>query len=135
MTAPARERLPTTRSSITHRVKIMDAALGEASLYLTAGLYEDGRIGELFARVGKQGTTLRGLLDTVAIQMSLLFQYQVPLDEIVKQFAGTRFEPMGTTDNADIPHCSSLIDYIVRWLRHMFPEGRYAGMPMRKEKD
>ncbi|KKN60700.1 hypothetical protein LCGC14_0528990 [marine sediment metagenome] len=117
-----RESLPDTRASITHKAIITDPALGEMHLFLTVGLYEDKMPGELFAHIGKQGTTLRGLMDTIAIELSLLLQYGVPLAEIVEQFKGTRFEPMGKTSNRAIPECHSLIDYIVRWLELTFKE-------------
>lgn len=118
---PNRRPLPDTRKSITHKVKI-DSDQGTHSLYITVGLYDDGTPGEVFVQIGKQGSSLRGFLDTVAIEMSMLLQYGVPLVEIVEQFRGTRFEPQGRTGDPDVPECSSVVDYIVRWLWQRFGE-------------
>lgn len=117
-----RETLPDTRDSITHRVHIESRMGGEKphSIYLIVGVREDGSPCEVFIQVGKQGSTLRGLMDTCAIQMSWLLQYGVRLPTIVEQFRGMQFEPFGSTSNPHIPECSSIIDYVVRWLELRF---------------
>ena len=116
---PVREELPDTRPSITHKVKI-ESNPGPTSVYIIVGLRKDGTPCEVFIQVGKQGSTLRGLMDTCAIQMSWLLQYGVPLSTIVEQFSSVQFEPMGPTSNPDVPDCTSIIDYVVHWLEAQF---------------
>lgn len=94
--------------------------MGDVSLFITVGLYENGDLGEVWINIGKQGTTLRGLTDTVAICLSLMLQYGVPLNAIVTQFRHHRYEPMGRTTNPEIETCVSIIDYVVNWLEHRF---------------
>lgn len=115
-----RRDMPDTRDSVTHKTVIQDRAMGNVSLFLTAGLYPNGDLGEVWINIGKQGTTLRGLTDTVAICLSLMLQYGVPLDAIVAQFRHHRYEPMGETTNPEIETCVSIIDYVVNWLGHRF---------------
>ena len=116
---PFRRRMPHTRSSITHKFEIA----GHEG-YLTVGLYEDGRPGELFITMGKEGGTVGGMMDAFGTAISLCLQYGVPLSELVKKFAHSRFEPSGFTKNPDIPIAKSIIDYIFRWLDLTFPGGR-----------
>ena len=118
-----RHRLPNTRNSITHRVEICDLALGSMDAYITVGLYEDGSPGEVFVKIGKVGSTLDGLLDTVGILLSYAFQNGLPLEDICKKLRHLKYEPCGTTDNPDIPECSSLVDYIGHWLERRFLHG------------
>lgn len=120
MTSPERRILPDVRKSITHKTVIQDRAMGNISLFITAGMYDDEALGEVWINIGKQGTTLRGLTDTIAIELSLLLQYGVPLEAIVEQFRGHRYEPLGTTANPHIPNCVSIIDYVVQWLEWAF---------------
>ena len=117
---PKREKIPDTRPSITHRTKIEARLGGSYSIYVIVGLRADGTPCEVFIQVGKQGSTLRGLMDTCAIQMSWLLQYGVPLSVIVEQFRGMQFEPMGSTSIPKVPECTSIIDYVVRWLETQF---------------
>ncbi len=126
---PKRETLPDTRDSVTHRVQIESRTGGVKphSIYVIVGLREDGSPCEVFIQVGKQGSTLRGLMDTCAIQMSWLLQYGVRLPTIVEQFRGVQFEPFGDTSNPDIPECASIIDYVVRWLELRFITKKEAG--------
>lgn len=106
-----RHKLPLDRTSITHRVD-----LAGHTFYITAGMYQDGSLGELFIKnAGKEGSTVQGLLDSFATMFSIGLQYGASLDTLIRKFAGTKFEPMGHTDNQDIPQASSMIDYIVRW--------------------
>ena len=109
-----RRRLPHTRPSITHKVEI-----DGADLYLTAGYYPDnGDIGEVFLSIGKQGSTMKGLLDSWAIMMSLAAQHDdvEEFEAILLRFKGVSFPPAGFTSNPEQPSCTSLIDYVVNWL-------------------
>lgn len=108
---PLRRRLPDERRSITHKFSIA----GHEG-YLTVGLYEDGSPGEVFLTMSKQGSVIAGLMDTIATMTSILLQYGVPLEALVRKFSHMRFEPSGFTNNKDIPIAKSIIDYIFRWL-------------------
>ncbi len=112
---PFRRKLPDERSSITHKFSIS----GHEG-YLTVGLYADGTPGEIFIRMSKEGSTLSGIMDALALSMSLNLQYGVPLEVIVSKFTHARFEPSGMTGNRDIPMVKSIIDYIGRWLALKF---------------
>ncbi|MGQ9573037.1 MAG: vitamin B12-dependent ribonucleotide reductase [Dehalococcoidia bacterium] len=115
---PYRERLPDERQSITHKF-----AVGEQEGYLTVGLYEDGRPGEIFVKIAKEGSTVSGLMDAVALLTSVSMQYGVPLEDITRKLKNTRFEPYGRTNNPHIPWATSLVDYIFRWLELKFVPG------------
>ena len=110
-----RKRLPDVRRSITHRVEI-GSGQGEIDLYITAGYHDDGTLGEVFLSIGKQGSTLKGALDSFAIMLSMGLQFGVPLDSIVSKFEHVAFDPAGPTSNKEIPSCSSLVDYVAKWL-------------------
>ncbi|MCD4826079.1 MAG: vitamin B12-dependent ribonucleotide reductase, partial [Phycisphaerae bacterium] len=114
---PHRGRLPATRPSITHK---FDVAGHEG--YLTVGQYEDGRPGELFVSMAKEGSTVGGMMDVFATSVSLCLQYGVPLEALVKKFTHQRFEPSGMTSNRNIPFAKSIVDYIFRWLEQTFLE-------------
>jgi len=121
--APRRERLPDTRQSITHKFSIS----GHEG-YITVGLYPDGRPGELFITMAKEGSTIGGLMDCFGTAVSMSLQYGVPLEVYVNKFSHTRFEPQGFTKNPDIKIAKSLVDYIFRWLGNTFLPGyREAG--------
>jgi len=125
LSAPRRERLPDTRNSITHKFSV-----GSHEGYITVGLYEDGRPGELFITMAKEGSTIGGLMDCFGTAVSMGLQYGVPLEVYVNKFSHSRFEPMGPTANPDIPLAKSIIDYIVRWLGMTFITGyREANSP------
>jgi ribonucleoside-diphosphate reductase alpha chain len=125
---PLRRRLPDTRASITHKFDIM----GHEG-YITVGLFEDSTPGEVFITMAKQGSTIGGLMDTIATLISLNLQYGVPLDAIVRKFEHMRFEPSGMTTNSDIPFAKSFVDYIVRWMGMQFVAGyRQANAPKRE---
>ncbi len=115
---PLRRRLPDTRHSLTHK---FDIAGHEG--YITCGLFDDGSPGEVFVVMAKQGSTVGGLMDTVATLISLNLQYGVPLDAIVRKFEHMRFEPAGITSNPNIPFAKSVIDYLVRWMAMEFVPG------------
>ena len=87
--------------------------------YINVGFFEDGKIGEVFIKVSKQGSTLNGLLDSVAIMTSMSLQYGVPLEVLAGKFKHTKFEPAGMTDNPEIPIVSSILDYVFRWLEQV----------------
>ncbi len=124
---PMRRRLPDTRESITHKFNVA----GHEG-YLIVGLYEDGRPGELFITMAKEGSTIGGLMDSLGTAISVALQYGVPVQSLVNKFAHQRFEPMGMTANADIPFAKSLVDYIFRWFGMQFIPGyREANAPQR----
>jgi ribonucleoside-diphosphate reductase alpha chain len=106
-----RERLPRTRRSRTFEFRVADC-----KGFATVGEYDDGRPGELFIRVSKQGSTLAGIMDALAISVSHGLQYGVPLRAFVDALVGMRFEPAGITDDAEIRIANSLIDYLFRRL-------------------
>ena len=112
-----RDRLPDTRRSVTHKFKI-DQLEG----YITVGLYDDGRPGEVFIKIAKHGSTVSGLVDTIAVLTSLALQYGVPVAKLVNKLEFTRFDPSGWTQNPEIRHAQSLVDYIFRWLGMTFCE-------------
>jgi ribonucleoside-diphosphate reductase alpha chain len=123
--APRRERLPDTRRSVTHKFSV-----GGHEGYITVGLYDDGRPGELFITMAKEGSTIGGLMDAFGTAVSMSLQYGVPLEVYVKKFSHTRFEPWGYTKNPDIPVAKSLVDYLFRWMGTQFIPGyREANRP------
>ncbi len=115
---PTRHRMTDTRMSLTHKFEIA----GHEG-YITVGLYQDGMPGELFIQMSKEGSTIGGLMDTVATLTSMALQYGVPLESLVKKFAYQRFEPSGFTKNPDIRNASSITDYVFRWLGCQFIKG------------
>lgn len=118
---PVRRKLPNDCQSIRHK---FDIAGHEG--YIHVGLYEDGKPGEIFIKIAKEGSTVSGLMDTIGILTSMALQYGVPLEVLVDKFSHVRFEPSGFTKNPDIPFAKSLIDYIFRFLgsRFLSPEQR-----------
>ena len=108
---PVRRRMPKKRASQT-----VSFSVGGAEGYLTAGSYEDGSLGEVFLKLGKQGSTLAGVMDAFSISISIALQYGVPLEAFVAKFTNMRFEPAGLTDDADIRMAQSMMDYIFRRL-------------------
>ncbi|QDU54097.1 vitamin B12-dependent ribonucleotide reductase [Aeoliella mucimassa] len=115
---PPRERLPDTRQSLTHKFSVA----GHEG-YITVGMFEDGRPGELFITMAKEGSTIGGLMDAFGTSVSMSLQYGVPLQDYVRKFSHMRFEPQGHTKNPDIRIAKSLIDYIFRWLGITFLPG------------
>jgi ribonucleoside-diphosphate reductase alpha chain len=113
---PKRRRMPRERQSITHKFSI-----GGHEGYITAGMYEDGTVGEIFLTdIGKEGSTLRGMMNSFATAISISLQYGVPLETLVRKFSYMRFEPEGMTSNPEIPFAKSMPDYIMRWLASRF---------------
>jgi ribonucleoside-diphosphate reductase alpha chain len=116
MAQPVRKKMPKERESITHKFQI-----GGHEGYITAGKYQDGSVGEIFLTdIGKEGSTMRGLLNAFATAISLGLQYGVPLETFVRKFSYMRFEPEGITGNPEIPFAKSMPDYIMRWLGSRF---------------
>ena len=114
--APARRKMPRERESITHKFSI-----GQHEGYITAGKYDDGALGEIFLTgIGKEGSTIKGLMNAFATAISMGLQYGVPLEDFVNKFSYMRFEPEGITRNQEIPFAKSLPDYIMRWLASRF---------------
>jgi ribonucleoside-diphosphate reductase alpha chain len=108
--------MPRERESITHKFSIA----GHEG-YITAGKYEDGTVGEIFLTdIGKEGSTLRGMMNAFATAISIGLQYGVPLEVFVKKFSYMRFDPEGITGNPEIPFAKSMPDYIMRWLASRF---------------
>jgi ribonucleoside-diphosphate reductase alpha chain len=115
---PVRHRMPKTRESVTHKFSV-----GGHEGYITAGKYEDGNVGEIFLTdIGKEGSTMRGMMNAFATAISLGLQYGVPLEVFVKKFSYMRFDPEGITGNPEIPFAKSMPDYIMRWLASQFVE-------------
>jgi ribonucleoside-diphosphate reductase alpha chain len=113
---PQRHRMPRERRSITHKF-----SLGGHEGYITAGMYDDGTVGEIFLTdIGKEGSTLRGMMNAFATAISIALQYGVPLEKLVEKFSYMRFEPEGITSNPEIPFAKSMPDYIMRWLASRF---------------
>jgi len=119
---PKREKLPTTRKSITHKFSVA----GHDG-YITVGTYEDGRPGEVFLVMNKEGSVIRGLMDAFAITLSVGLQHGIPLECFCKKLEHMRFDPSGITGNPEIPFAKSPVDYIARWLMKEFGPGNEDG--------
>ena len=115
-----RQRLPDERASTTHKFSV-----GGSEGYITVGMYEDGRPGEVFIKMSKEGSTLSGVMDGLALTLSIGLQYGVPLKVLVDKLINTRFEPSGFTENPQIRFASSLLDYVGRWLGGKFISSSY----------
>jgi len=135
MTIPERERLPDTRESLTIRFTMAKAidriavVNGQPSIvrddlrgYLTIGFYSDGRPGELFLKIGKEGDDMR-VYDALMIAISIGLQYGIPLDVFINKMENMRFTPSGVTDNGQVPLAKSIPDFIARLLRAKFLNG------------
>ena len=112
---PLRRKLSQERQSITHKF-----AIAGHEGYFTVGLFDDGSPGELFIKMSKEGSTLSGIMDALALTISLNLQYGVPLEVLVSKFTHSRFEPSGMTINKEIPMVKSIMDYLGRWLALKF---------------
>ena len=128
---PLRRHMPETRTAITHK---FDIAGHEG--YLTVGLFDDGQPGELFITMAKEGSTIGGLMDSVATLTSISLQYGVPLESLVRKFSHQRYEPSGYTKNPDIRNASSITDYVFRWMGLQFIRGyRETNAPNRSQQE
>jgi ribonucleoside-diphosphate reductase alpha chain len=114
---PYRRHLPDERQAVTHKFRV-----GDQEGYLTVGLYDDGTPGELFMKMAKEGSTVSGLMDAVALLTSISLQYGVTLEKLADKLEQTRFEPYGPTGNSEIPLATSVLDYVFRWLRLHFSD-------------
>ncbi len=112
---PYRRRLPDERRAVTHKYQVA----GHEG-YITVGLYPDGQPGEIFLKMAKEGSTVSGLMDTLATMTSIALQYGVPLRDLVNKFAHVRFEPSGFTGNPEVPIAKSIVDYVFRWMGSRF---------------
>jgi len=119
-TRAQRRKLPDERKSITHKF-----AIGGHEGYIIVGMYEEGAPGELFIKMAKEGSTLSGFMDGLALSISIGLQYGVPLKALVDKLTNTRFEPSGFTENPAIRYSSSVLDYIARWLGGKFLSAEY----------
>jgi ribonucleoside-diphosphate reductase alpha chain len=115
----SRQSLPTTRESVTHKFSV-----GRHEGYLTIGLYADRSPGEIFIKMSKEGSTISGMCQAFCRAFSLALQFGLSVDEACVRFRGMRFEPMGATSNPEIPECSSIVDYVARYLELHFGSGR-----------
>lgn len=118
---PVRRKLPDERRALTHKFSIA----GHEG-YITVGMYDDGTPGEIFITTAKEGSTISGLMDSLATGISFALQYGVPLKFLVDKFSHMRFEPSGWTGNSQIPYAKSIVDYIFRWLGARFLDPEYA---------
>jgi ribonucleoside-diphosphate reductase alpha chain len=112
--------MPVERASVTHKFSV-----GGHEGYITVGMYADGRPGEIFIKMSKEGSTLSGVMDGLALTVSLGLQYGVPLKVFVDKLVNTRFEPSGITANPNIRFVSSVLDYLARWLGGRFISSDY----------
>ena len=110
-----REIMPETRRSLTHKF-----CINQHEGYLTIGLFEDGRPGEVFIKMSKEGSTLSGLIQGFCRAFSLALQFGLSTEEAVERFRGMRFEPSGPTNNPEIPEATSILDYVARYLELHF---------------
>src|SRR5438445_13015111 len=124
----AREKMPYERASVTHKFSVS----GHEG-YITVGMYEDGRPGEVFIKMAKEGSTLSGVMDGLALTISLGLQYGVPLKVFVDKLLNTRFEPSGITPNPSIRFVSSVLDYIARWLGGRFISPDYLKLSVEQQ--
>jgi ribonucleoside-diphosphate reductase alpha chain len=130
---PVRKKLPNDRLAVTHKFEV-----GGHEGYLTVGMYEDGKPGEIFITISKEGSTISGLMDALATSISIGLQYGVPIETFVDKFAHMRFDPMGMTKNPRIRFASSLVDYMFRYLASRFlpveDQERYGIKPEKEDK-
>ncbi len=126
---PVRRRLPDERQAVTHKFSIA----GHEG-YITVGCYPDGTPGEIFITMSKEGSTISGLMDSLATSISLALQYGVPLDVLVRKFSHTRYEPSGFTGNKEIPIAKSITDYLFRWISLRYGEAVKRAQAAAKEQ-
>lgn len=118
----ARRKMPTDRAGTTHKIEITDATDGGMyEGYVVANVFDDGSLGEIFIQgFGKEGSTLEGWTQVAAVLFSIALQYQAEFPMLARKLAHMKFPPYGRTSNPAIPWCSSVPDYIVRWLALQF---------------
>ena len=128
-TAPAAKSCHSERKSITHKFSV-----GGHEGYITVGMYDDGKPGEIFIKMAKEGSTLSGIMDAFALSVSISLQYGVPLRALVDKFCNSRFEPSGYTGNPKIRYAKSVVDYIGRWLGGKFISPDYLDNDAQRPK-
>ena len=111
----ARLKLCDEREARTHKFKL-GIEDDEIKVYITPGIYSDGRLGEIFLRADRQGSLVRGLMASFATLVSIALQYGGPLDTLVSKVRHVRFEPARYTGKPPVRKASSMIDYIAQWL-------------------
>ena len=120
MTLPDRKRLPTERKSLTRTLRLAynhkDGTPDVMHFYVTVGLYDDGKPGEIFIKADKTGSLASGALDAVGIMMSLCLQHGIPLEAITSKLRHMRFTPSGFTKDPELPSCSSPLDFVAQFL-------------------
>lgn len=114
-----RQSLPNTRESVTHKF-----AIARHEGYLTIGLYSDGRPGEIFIKMSKEGSTISGMCQAFCRAFSLALQHGLSVEDAVSRFKGMRFEPLGPTSNPEIPEAQSIVDYVARYLEMQYGSRR-----------
>ena len=112
-------RMPTTRKSITHKAVIRSTE-GRIKFYITVGLYDDGKPGEVFLTCDQSGSTLDGFADCWAVAISMLLQTGTTVEQLAGKFAYQGFEPSGMTDCPEVRHARSVVDYVIRWMEATF---------------
>ena len=125
----ARERLPAERKGRTKRIHLRyttEHGPAELKLYISTGEYADGRLGEIFLKSDKAGSTISGLLDALSITASLALQSGVPVETLVGKWTNLRFAPDGTTSDPKIPRVASIVDAVARWLRMRYMGGQVS---------
>ncbi len=120
----SRRKMPVTRQSITHKFMV-----GDTEGYVHVGLHEDGTPGEVFLDISKQGSTVSGLADMMAVCMSLALQYGAPLEDFIRKMRQSRYEPAGLTGNPEIPTATSITDYLSWWFQKQFLNGHKMELP------
>jgi len=125
---PRRKKMPQTRQSVTHKF-----AISGHEGYLTVGLFPDGKPGELFITMSKEGSTVGGLMDCIGTLTSMALQYGVPVESLINKFSHVRFEPSGWTGDSQIKSASSIIDYVFRWMEMQFPQKEEVKEKIKKE--
>lgn len=125
--APTRFKLALKRLSHTHHFDIGSDDKNTRG-YVTAGMYDDGRIGDIFVFVSKEGSTLSGMIRAWSMSVSIGLQYGIPISVFVERFRYMNFEPNGWTKTKDIPQASSIVDYIFNWIEREFPNGVWKGI-------
>lgn len=124
----ARQSLPDTRDSITHKFSV-----GGHEGYLTIGLYTDGSPGEIFIKISKEGSALSGMCQAFCRAFSLAIQHGLSVSDAVVRFKGMRFEPHGLTSNPEIPLADSIVDYVARYLElHFAGSHAHSNPPLRR---
>jgi ribonucleoside-diphosphate reductase alpha chain len=112
-----RERLPEIRKGITRKFVVYTRDGQEIDGYITTGVYEDGRLGEIFVTVGKMGDSSR-LIDSWAKAVSVLLQQGTPVEDVFRKHVGECFDPYGATSCKEVPRCTSVVDFVSKWVLH-----------------